>query len=189
MLEIIAGIRAACGKNFPLGVRLSAEEFLGDKGNDLEASSRIAVELEKAGMDFLDISTTIPDSSIPSTACIEPGTFEQGWKRYMAAAIKKHVKIPIIAVANIKEPAVAEAILGKAAATLWASRAGISRTRQWCEKGENRQVGDHTKCIGCLVCFDEIEHCGTSNARSTRPPAANANSPTQAAMARGERSW
>lgn len=52
VLEIIAGIRAACGKNFPLGVRLSAEEFLGDKGNDLEASSRIAVELEKAESTF-----------------------------------------------------------------------------------------------------------------------------------------
>ena len=60
LLEIVAGIRAACGKAFPLGVRLSAEEFLGDKGNDLAASCRIAVALEKAGVDFLDISCADP---------------------------------------------------------------------------------------------------------------------------------
>lgn len=102
LLEIVAGIHAACGGDFPVGVRLSAEEFLGDKGNDLSATCSIAVELEKAGVDFLDISSTIPDSPVP--ACIEPGTYEQGWKKYMAAEIKKHVKIPVIAVANIKEP-------------------------------------------------------------------------------------
>jgi len=55
LLEMIAGIRALCGKNFPLGVRLSAEEFLGDKGNDLAATCRIAEKLEAAGVDFLDI--------------------------------------------------------------------------------------------------------------------------------------
>ena len=107
VLEISRGIRAACGRDFPLGVRLSAEEFLDDKGNDLAATCRIAAELEKAGIDFLDISSTIPDSQMIS-ACIEPGTFEQGWKKYMTAEIKKHVKIPVIAVANIKEPDVAE---------------------------------------------------------------------------------
>ena len=47
LLEIVAGIRAACGKDFPLGVRLSAEEFLGDKGNELSATCRIAAELER----------------------------------------------------------------------------------------------------------------------------------------------
>ena len=60
LLEIVSGIRAACGRGFPLGVRLSAEEFLEDKGNDLAATCRIAAVLEKAGVDFLDISCAIP---------------------------------------------------------------------------------------------------------------------------------
>jgi len=157
VLEIIAGIRAACGKNFPLGVRLSAEEFLGDKGNDLEASSRIAVELEKAGVDFLDISSTIPESSM-STACIEPGTFEQGWKKYMAAAIKKHVRIPIIAVANIKEPDVAEKILKEGCCDLVGVARGHLADPAWCNKAKTGKAETISKCIGCLVCFDEIEH-------------------------------
>ena len=157
LLEIVAGIRAACGRVLPLGVRLSAEEFLEDKGNDLATTCRIAAELEKAGVDFLDISCTIPDSP-RITACIEPGTFEQGWKKYMAAEIRKHVKIPVIAVANIKEPDVAEAILEEGCCDL----VGVARAHladpAWCNKAKAGKAETIRKCIGCLVCFDEIEH-------------------------------
>ena len=56
-------------------------------------------------------------------ACIEPGTWEQGWKKYMARDIKKHVNVPLIAVANIKEPYIAEEILQEGCCDL----VGISR--------------------------------------------------------------
>ncbi len=157
LLEIIAGIRAACGKGFPLGVRVSAEEFLGDEGNDLAATCRIAVELERAGVDFLDVSSTIPDSQMVA-ACIEPGTFEQGWKKYMAAEIRKHVKIPVIAVANIKEPDVAEALLEEGCCDLVGVARGHLADAAWCSKARAGRQETVSKCIGCLVCFDEIEH-------------------------------
>ncbi len=157
LLEIISGIRATCGKDFPLGVRLSAEEFLGEKGNDLAATCRIAVELEKAGIHFLDISSTIPDSQMIS-ACIEPGTFEQGWKKYMPAEIKRHVKIPVVAVANIKEPDVAEAILGEGCCDIVGVARGHLADPAWCDKAKAGRAETISKCIGCLVCFDEIEH-------------------------------
>ena len=156
LLEIVAGIRAACGKGFPLGVRLSAEEFLGDKGNDLAATCRIAVELEKARVDFLDISSTIPDSEMIA-ACIEPGTFEQGWKKYMAAEIKKNVKIPVIAVANIKEPDVAEAILEEGCCDL----VGVARGHLADRHGATRRRPARQRSFPSdrlPRCFDEIEH-------------------------------
>jgi 2,4-dienoyl-CoA reductase-like NADH-dependent reductase (Old Yellow Enzyme family)/thioredoxin reductase len=157
LLEIVQGIRAACGKRFPLGVRLSAEEFLEDKGNDLAATCRIAGALEQAGIDFLDISCTIPESP-RIAACIEPGTFEQGWKRYMAAEIKKHVRIPVIAVANIKEPDVAEAILEEGCCDLVGVARGHLADPDWCNKAKAGKAETIRKCIGCLVCFDEIVH-------------------------------
>ncbi len=156
LLEILAGIRGACGRGFALGVRLSAEEFLGDKGNDLAVTCRIAEELEKAGVDFLDISCAIPDSPM-FTACIEPGTMEQGWKKYMAAEIKKHVKIPVIAVANIKEPDVAEAVLTEGCCDLAGVARGHLADPEWCNKAKAGKSETIRKCIGCLVCFDEIE--------------------------------
>jgi len=156
VLEIVAGIHAACGEDFPLGVRLSAEEFLGDKGNELSTTSQIAAELERAGVDFLDVSSTIPDSPVP--AGIEPGTYDQGWKKFMAAEIKKHVKIPLIAVANIKEPDVAEAILREGCCDLVGVARGHLADPAWCSKARAGKAEMISKCIGCLVCFDEIEH-------------------------------
>ena len=156
LLEIVVGIRAACGKDFPLGVRLSAEEFLGDKGNELSTTCQIAAELERAGVDFLDVSSTIPDSPVP--ACIEPGTYDQGWKKYMAAEIKKQVKIPVISVANIKEPDVAEAILREGCCDLVGVARGHLADPAWCSKARAGKAEMISKCIGCLVCFDEIEH-------------------------------
>jgi 2,4-dienoyl-CoA reductase-like NADH-dependent reductase (Old Yellow Enzyme family)/thioredoxin reductase len=156
LLEIVAGIRAKCGKDFLLGVRISAEEFIGEEGNDLAATCRIAAELERAGVDFLDISCGIPDSL--SVACIEPGTFEQGWKKYMAAEIKKHVKVPLIAVANIKEPDVAEAILREGCCDLVGVARGHLADPAWCNKAKAGKAETIRKCIGCLVCFNEIEH-------------------------------
>ncbi|MDA8382761.1 MAG: NADH:flavin oxidoreductase [Betaproteobacteria bacterium] len=146
LLEIIAGIRAACGRDFPLGVRLSAEEFLEEKGNNLAASCKIAVALEKVGVDFLDISSTIPDSPVP--ASIEPGTYEQGWKKYMAAEIKKYVKIPVIAVANIKEPDVAEAILKEGCCDLVGVARGHLADPAWCNKAKAGKAETISKCIG-----------------------------------------
>lgn len=170
LLEIVAGIRAATGEAFPLGVRFSAEEFLGDQGNDLAASSMMAAELEKAGVDFLDVSCVGFSPGSPGlTACIEPGTFPQGWKKYMAAEIKRHVNIPVIAVANIKEPGVAEAILEEGCCDLVGVARGHLADPEWCNKAKAGQAEMIRKCIGCLVCFDEIEH-GRHVKCSVNPP-------------------
>ena len=159
LLEILAGIRAVCGRNFPLGARISAEEFLGDQGNDLATSCRIAASLERAGLDFLDISCCIPETPPESAlACIEPGTYEQGWKKYMAAAIKQHVKIPVIAVANIKEPAVAEQMLQAGCCDLVGVARGHLADPAWCNKARAGRAEMIRKCIGCLVCINEIFH-------------------------------
>src|SRR5512144_1480798 len=90
--------------------------------------------------------------------CIEPGTYAQGWKKYMAAEIKRHVSIPVIAVANIKEPDVAEAILEEGCCDLVGVARGHLADPEWCNKAKAGRADLIRKCIGCLVCFDEIEH-------------------------------
>ncbi len=156
VLEIIAGIRAVCGPGLPLGVRLSADEFV-EGGNDLATTCEIAVALEQAGVDFLDISCTIPDSPRVA-ACIEPGTYEQGWKRYLAAEVRKRVSVPVIAVANIKEPGVAEEILAEGDCDIVGVARGHLADPAWCNKARAGRPELIRRCIGCLTCFEEIEH-------------------------------
>ena len=156
LLEIIRGIRERCGGRFPLGVRLSVEEFLGKDGNDLEESCKICETLEKAGVDFLDVSCGgVPGSSDPC-ATIEPGTYEQCWKSYMAAEVKKHVNIPVIAVCNIKEPEVAEKLLMDSCCDFVGVARGHLADPEWCNKARSGKAETIRKCIGCLCCFQEI---------------------------------
>ena len=88
--------------------------------------------------------------------CIEPGTFEQGWKKYMAATIRKAVKIPIIAVCNIKEPSAAEQILEEECCDFVGVARGHLADPQWCHKAFSGREAEIRKCIGCLACFGEI---------------------------------
>jgi len=155
LVEIIRGIRERCGGDFPIGVRLSVEEFLGKEGNDLEESCRICEVLEEAGIDFIDVSCQIPGSP-DICASIEPFTYDQCWKRYMAAEVKKHVNIPVIAVCNIKEPDVAEEILEDGCCDFVGVARGHLADPEWCKKAQAEKAETIRKCIGCLCCFQEI---------------------------------
>ena len=148
LTEIIAGIRERCGKKFPLSVRINAEEML-EGGIDLPEAVKIAVALEKAGADAINVSCY-------TMGCIEPGTFEQGWKKYMAATIRKAVKIPVIAVCNIKEPSAAEQILEEGCCDFVGVARGHLADPQWCHKAFSGREAEIRKCIGCLACFGEI---------------------------------
>ncbi|WP_028322728.1 FAD-dependent oxidoreductase [Desulfatiglans anilini] len=154
VVEIMAGIRSRCGPFFPLCVRISAEEFL-DDGVALPDGVEIARALERAGADCIDVSCGIYESPVP--ACVEPGTYEQGWKKYMPAEIKKHVKIPVIGVCNIKEPHVAEALLREGAVDIAGVARGHLADPEWCGKAFSGRADEIRKCIGCLACFGELD--------------------------------
>lgn len=148
LLEMIAGIRKQCGKSFPISVRINAEEMI-EGGIDLEEAVKIAVALEAGGADAINVSCY-------TIGCIEPGTYSQGWKKYMAAAIKKAVKIPVIAVCNIKEPAVAEQLVEEGCCDFVGVARGHLADPQWCNKTFSGREEEIRKCIGCLACFGEI---------------------------------
>lgn len=145
--EIIAGIRRTCGA-FPISVRINAKEAL-PGGVDAAEAAKIAAALEEAGADAINVSCY-------TDACIEPGTYAQGYKRYMASAIKDAVKIPVISVNNIKEPRIAETLLRDGVCDfVGVGRAQIADS-EWCRKAFSGRSDEIRKCIGCLCCFGEI---------------------------------
>ncbi|HCL78547.1 MAG TPA: NADH:flavin oxidoreductase [Synergistaceae bacterium] len=148
VIEIIAGIKKSCGPNFPISVRINAEEAL-PGGVDLGEACRIAAELEKVGADAINVSCY-------SAGCIEPGTYEQGWKKYMAEAVKKAVAIPVIAVCNIKEPEAAEVLLEEGACDFVGIGRALLADPDWCFKVFSGNKDEVRRCIGCLGCFGEI---------------------------------
>ena len=149
--EIILGIKSVC-PGFPISVRLSADEFVED-GNHLPEVVEIAKALEKLGVDSLNISCGTYESGL---TIIEPYSIPEGWKGHLAQAIKQAVSIPVIAVNNIKRPAVAEKMLEEGVCDFIASARGQLVDAEFGNKAFEGRDEDIRKCIGCLYCFKEI---------------------------------
>lgn len=107
-LEVFQMVRDAVGDRIPVGVRLSASDWV-EGGWEIEQSVALCRRLEALGCSYLDISS----GGLSSQQKIPVGP---GYQVAFAARIKTEVGIPVISVGLITEAAQAEAILqdGKA---------------------------------------------------------------------------
>ncbi len=106
-LAIVRSIRDACGEDFCVTFRISADEHVSD-GRGLTETLEIARLLEAAGVDALHVSAGTYGST---WSIIPPLNVRQGWITDHAAAVKAVVGIPVMTVGRINDPAMAEAIL------------------------------------------------------------------------------
>ncbi len=149
LAEIVTGIRKKCGPKFPISVRLSCDEYV-DGGLRLEDSVKIAKALEKLGVSSINVSAGVYESGY---AIIEPQGFPEGWKKHLAAEIKRNVSIPVIAVNNIKYPSTAEKYLEEGISDFVAIGRGQLSDPQWGNKAKEGKEDEIRKCLGCMYCF------------------------------------
>jgi len=152
VLEIVARIKQKCGKDYPIGVRYSGEEWV-EGARTLDESVRIAQLLEQHGVAFVDISAGIFEAP---AAVMDPMYYPQGWNTYTAEAVKKQVSIPVITSHTLRDPAYCEKILAQGKADL----VGLSRQMiadpYWGNKAYAGKTEEIRKCISCLVgCWQE----------------------------------
>lgn len=156
--EIIQGIRAACGEDFPLGVRLSVDEFLDQTGVTedyihIQDGVKIAVCLEQLGIDFIDVSVGLYETGITA---IEPISFPQGWRKDLIKAVKDHVHIPVIAVSAIREPEIAESFLENGIVDFVSLGRPWLADENWGVKAQEGRENEIRKCINCHFCFASL---------------------------------
>lgn len=166
--EIIVGVKEKCGDDYPLTVRISVDEFV-EGGIDLELGKKMCRKLEDLGVDALHVTGANYDSM---DKVIEPASYEQGWRVYLAEEIKKVVNIPVITVGVIREPEFAESILSEGKADFVALGRGLIADPEWAIKAEEGREKEINKCISCLYCIDTMfdnwhVHCAI-NARMGR---------------------
>ncbi len=152
VLEIMARIRHKCGRDFPIGVRYSGEEWV-PGGRVIAESVQIAELLEQQGAAFVDISAGIFEAP---AAVMDPMYYPQGWNTYTADEVKKRVSIPVITSHTLRDPAYCEKILAAGKTDL----VGLSRQMiadpNWANKAYARRPDEIRKCISCLVgCWQE----------------------------------
>lgn len=160
ILEIIAGIKEKCGKDFPIIVRLTVDEcysMIGKpgKGYDLSEGIKMAKILEEAGIDAIDVSSAAYDTF---NYWLEPTSFECGWRKYMAQAVKDAVKIPVIAANLIRSPEQAEEQLNSGVQDMISLGRPHIADPHWAKKAEKGQTEDIKRCICCLYCIESMQN-------------------------------
>ncbi|WP_353893924.1 NAD(P)/FAD-dependent oxidoreductase [Proteinivorax hydrogeniformans] len=154
--EIMVGIRHICGPDFPVSVRISANEFV-EGGITLDEGVKIARYLESIGVDALNVSAGIYESS---ATIIEPMSYPQGWKKHLAEAVKKAVNIPVIAVNVIREPSFAEGLLESGSVDFVGIGRGLLADPNWANKAKEGKDKQIRRCISCVSCFEELSTGG-----------------------------
>ena len=160
LLEIIEGIRKECGKDYPIIVRLTVDECYGrigkpGRGYSLNDGVRMAKILEEAGIDAIDVSSGGYDTF---NYWLEPTSFECGWRKHMAAAVKKAVSIPVIAANLIRSPEQAEAQLCEGIQDMISLGRPHIADPHWANKVKEGRQEDIKRCICCLYCIESMQN-------------------------------
>ena len=122
-LETFAAMREVCPKGYPLGVRISAIDWV-EGGWDLESSIIFTMALKELGCDFIDVSSGGTDPK----AKVQMGP---GYQVPFAAEIKKQTGIATMAVGMITEAEQAEGILNAGGADLIAIARAFLDDPRW----------------------------------------------------------
>ncbi len=151
-LEIISRIKTKCGRDFPVGIRYSGDEFI-EGGRDIAESVKVAKLMEEHGAAYVDISAGIFEVPGP---IMDPMYYPQGWNTYSAEAVKKEVKIPVITSHSLRDPAVCEKILAGGKADMVGFSRQMIADPYWADKAKAGKPEEIRKCISCLVgCWQE----------------------------------
>ena len=145
--ETVAKIRDKIGDH-PIFVRISAEELL-DDGLKVEDQKKVAVLLEKAGVDCIDVSQGIQvrkPEGINIPTYIPPGGFI-----HYPEAIKTVVNIPVIGVGNIVDPAMADRFIQEGKADIIYMGRQLITDPETPNKFFSGRTDDIKHCIGCQI--------------------------------------
>ncbi len=160
LCEIIDGIRKSCGKDFPIVVRLTVDEMydkIGQKGKGygLDEGLKMAKILSDKGIDAIDVSSAAYDTF---NYWLEPTTFECGWRKNLAAEVKKVVDIPVIAANLIRSPEQAEKQLVEGIQDFISLGRPLIADPHWVDKVKDGNENLVKRCVCCLYCFESMMH-------------------------------
>jgi 2,4-dienoyl-CoA reductase-like NADH-dependent reductase (Old Yellow Enzyme family)/thioredoxin reductase len=143
---VIDRIRQEVGPFFPISLRISADDFV-KGGNTLEDMLQI-LEYLNDEVDIFNVSASLNDTLQYQ---IDQMNLADGWRSYMAKAVREKFNKPTIATGNIRNPQVAEDILANGHADLIGIGRGLIAEPNWVAKVQKGQEDMLRKCISCNI--------------------------------------
>jgi 2,4-dienoyl-CoA reductase-like NADH-dependent reductase (Old Yellow Enzyme family)/thioredoxin reductase len=115
VLEIIAAVRKKVGNDFPVWIRVSADELVRG-GYDLPFMQKFAPMMVSAGVDAIHCSVGV--YSTPGGLSVASMDTEPGFNLFRARALKDVVNVPVIGVGRINNPELADQAIERGDADL-----------------------------------------------------------------------
>lgn len=143
---VLAEVRKQVGENFPVFVRISADEML-EGGNTLEDCLNYLTYIERY-VDVFDVSTGLNDSL---QFQIDANYLPDGWRSYMARQVRERYGKPVITTGNIRNPQIADEIIEKGDADFIGIGRGLIADPNWAAKAQRDAADDIRKCISCNI--------------------------------------
>ncbi len=145
--EIIAAIRQAVGRDYPMSVRLCGDELIRD-GIVLDEAVEAARILEADGL--IDCINTSIGTATQTLYMIEASMrIPPNYAMFIPSAIRKAVNLPVIGVGRVKDIIQAERILAEGHADL----VGVVRAQiadpEFVRKSRENRVDDVRLCLSC----------------------------------------
>lgn len=152
LLEVIAKVREFCGKDFPISVRISGDDYeVG--GQALVEGVYISKKLEEASVDMIHVSG---GTTVHRASSITPPGSPQGSHINAASEIKKYVNIPVATVGRLNEPWVAEEMIANGKADIAVMGRALLCDSEFANKAQEGRLDEIRPCIGCLGCLSSV---------------------------------
>ena len=145
-LAIIDSVKKKCGRDYPVLVRYSVDEWI-PGGRELEESIEVARVFEQAGVAAVDLSQCVQERP---GAGFDPMYYPEGWTIYASEAIKKAVNIPVINSHSFRNPDYCESALAEGKTDMIGLARQLLADPYWPLKAKMGRENTIRRCISCL---------------------------------------
>jgi 2,4-dienoyl-CoA reductase (NADPH2) len=144
LAEIVEEIRSRCDPEFPVGVRLSADEHT-PGGLTIEDTLEIVETLQAvAPVDYVSITTG------QRGGYVKDSSWDEGFALPLAEAVRHVAGVPVIAAGRIRHPDLAERALASGQVDFVGVGRALLADAEWVEKARTGEVGRIRPCVGIV---------------------------------------
>jgi 2,4-dienoyl-CoA reductase (NADPH2) len=175
VLEIMKACRERLGDDFLLAVKLNGAEYGVPEGTTSEECQEFAKMLEAAGADYFNIvgdgygtygrvaiaeQLSYPEPPKPLIKELSSIDFKQGMNVHLAAAVRKVVSVPVIAVGKL-DAHLAERFISEGKADAVAIGRRLFADPDYPNKAYEGREDDVRPCTSCITCESRmVEYTG-----------------------------
>jgi 2,4-dienoyl-CoA reductase-like NADH-dependent reductase (Old Yellow Enzyme family) len=149
--EIVAEIKREAGKDYPVFIKMNISDFF-EGGLTAEIAAEQAKILSENGISAFETSGGTLGHEMSQFGDVDPSKWTEGYFQDYASIIKSQVKVPVILVGGLRDPAMMMNVIKEGKADLLSMSRPFIREPEIVQRWINGDMrpSDCTNCNGCL---------------------------------------